>query len=223
MMVTLAAGVAHEISTPLNVIAGRAEQLEGRSTDDRSRHAAQIIAQQAGRISDVIRGFLRLARGDVPALERVDPRTVARAAVELVEHRFEKTGVSLEFGDRDDVPMVRGDARLLEQAVINLLLNACDACPRGGHVELRVETVDNDVRFSVLDDGAGISPADAARAVEPFFTTKPMDKGTGLGLAIANEIVAIHRGTLALAPRSPRGTVAAFQIPIEQRGADGRS
>ncbi len=223
MMVTLAAGVAHEIATPLNVIAGRAEQLAERTSDERSRRVAQVIAQQAGRISDVMRGFLRLARGDALALENVDPDAVARAALALVSHRFEKAGVAIHRSGPVALPMIRGDERLLEQALVNLLLNACDACERGGHVELNVDRDEAGVRFAVLDDGSGISPADAARVVEPFFTTKPMDKGTGLGLAITNEIVAIHRGTLHLDPRVPRGTVAAFIIPVEHGEIDDRT
>lgn len=110
---------------------------------------------------------------------------------------------------------MRGDARLLEQALVNLLLNACDACRRGGRVTVGVATDGASVTFTVTDDGAGIRPEHAARVLEPFFSTKPSDQGTGLGLSITKEIVAIHRGTLALEPGAPQGTRATIRVPTE--------
>jgi signal transduction histidine kinase len=94
------------------------------------------------------------------------------------------------------------------------LLNACDASPAGGTVKIAVEPGTSEVAFVVTDDGDGITPADAARAIQPFFTTKPAGKGTGLGLAIVNEIASTHRGSLAIGPRSPRGTRASITLPI---------
>ena len=116
------------------------------------------------------------------------------------------------------MPTITGDARLIESALVNLLLNACDACALGGHVRLSVEAHDSAVRFSVVDDGSGISAQHAEKVLEPFFTTKANGQGTGLGLAITNEIVKSHFGTLSLTPRFPRGTNAVVEIP-----ADGRS
>ena len=96
---------------------------------------------------------------------------------------------------------------------MNLLLNACDACSEGGHVTLAVRAVGDRVAFVVIDDGEGITPSVAARATEPFFTTKSEDAGTGLGLAIANEIVKHHHGEFALAPRGDkRGTRATVEL-----------
>jgi signal transduction histidine kinase len=89
----------------------------------------------------------------------------------------------------------------------------CTVPPAGGTVHIEVRADDADVAFVVTDDGEGIAEADAARALEPFFTTKPAGQGTGLGLAIANEIASTHRGVLAIAPKSPRGTRASIAIP----------
>lgn len=215
-MVTLAAGVAHEVSTPLGVVLGRAEQiLERAGGDERVARGAQIILEHAARIQSVLRGFLKLARGDAPVLERIDPAAVVRGAVALVEHRFAKAGVRLGVEVPVGLPMIRGDQRLLEHAVVNLLLNACDASLRGGTVAIHARAEQSCVAFCVEDEGVGIDPANVARVMEPFFTTKPAGQGTGLGLAVANEIVKIHRGTLAFAPRSPRGTTATVRVPIE--------
>ena len=206
-MGALATGVAHELSTPLGVIVGRAEQLQARldPADEKSRRAASDILAQSERIDRVMRGFLGLARGAAPALEKTAPADVARHATELVAHRFAKAGVELASRLDEPAPSISCAPQLLEQAVVNLLLNACDACEKGGRVELSVVAERQRVGFVVTDDGEGITPERAERATEPFFTTKPEGKGTGLGLAIANEIVKHHRGdALARAARGPR-------------------
>jgi two-component system NtrC family sensor kinase len=212
----MATGIAHEVSTPLGVIIGRAEQLLPRvAQEERAQRALTTIIDQAHRINQVVRGMLALARGLTPTLEHVDPGRVARAACELVSHRFAKAGVELQLEIAPQLPQIACEPGLFEQVLVNLLLNACDACVRGGHVQLEVCVVHERVALIVLDDGAGISPLAAARATEPFFTTKPDGQGTGLGLAIANEIIKHHHGTLALGPREDRahGTRAAVELP----------
>ncbi|MFT3776475.1 MAG: HAMP domain-containing sensor histidine kinase [Minicystis sp.] len=215
MMGTLAMGIAHEVSTPLGVIAGRAEQLSSRVADDeRAARAVQAILEQTDRIRRTIRGFLDLVRGESPALGDTLPSTVLVGAVALVEHRFNAAGVTLTTDVAAGLPAIHCDAAMLQQAIVNLLLNACDACERGGHVEARARSDGERVAFTVTDDGAGITPEAAARATEPFFTTKARGQGSGLGLAITSEIVKMHRGTLSLIPASPRGTCASVIVPV---------
>jgi signal transduction histidine kinase len=207
----LATGIAHEVSTPLSVISGRAEQLLPKlENDERGKRAALAILEESRRIDEVIRGFLGLARGRSPSLVHVDPEQCVNVARDLVEHRFAKAGVSLELNVDPGLRKVACEPRLFEQVLVNLLLNACEACDAGGHVELRVVSGGDRVAFVVTDDGAGITPANAARATEPFFTTKP--EGTGLGLAIASEIVKHHNGTLVVSPRK-HGTRVTVELP----------
>ncbi|HUJ27758.1 MAG TPA: HAMP domain-containing sensor histidine kinase [Myxococcales bacterium] len=221
-VITLASGIAHEVATPLSVIVGRAEQLQARANgDERAGKALQTILDQTERIREVIRGFLGLARGTPLALASVPPRSVVAGAVDLVEHRFSKARVSMESQVDAGLPDVRCDQRLLEQALVNLLLNACDASRAGGHVQVQAARRNGNIEFSVTDHGEGISPAVAARATEPFFTTKG-EGGTGLGLAIANEIVKTHRGTLSIEPQ-PQGTRVSFQIPLAPKDAEARA
>ena len=212
---TLAIGVAHEISTPLGVIAARAEQLQSKvSGDERLAGAVASIASQAERIRQVIRGLLGLARGDAPSAERIDPRAVVEGALALVRHRLDSAGVPVAESITGGLPVVMGDEKLLEQAVVNLLLNACDACrPVGGGISVKAAQDGAEVTILVEDSGVGISSADAERALEPFFTTKAREGGSGLGLAIAREIVSNHRGTLTLAPMPGRGTRATIRLP----------
>ena len=213
-MGALATGIAHEVSTPLGVILGRAEQLLPKQSDERARRAVETISEQTERIFAVIRGFLALARGGQPALQHCDPVALAEAAVGLVEHRYEKTGVRLSTEFAAELPRVACDARLFEQVLINLLLNALDASIGGSSVSISVHGDGERVAFVVMDTGVGISPEVAERATEPFFTTKPEGKGTGLGLAIANEIVKHHCGTLSLTPgMAGRGTTVSVELP----------
>jgi signal transduction histidine kinase len=130
-----------------------------------------------------------------------------------VQHRFAKADVRLVTDAPPDVREIRCDRALLEQAIVNLLLNACDACDPGGHVELAVRADGERVAFVVTDDGVGIQAENAARATEPFFTTKPAGAGSGFGLAIASEIAKSHRGELSIAPNAGRGTRACLEIP----------
>ena len=215
IMGTFAMGIAHEVSTPLGVIVGRAEQVLARvAGDERAANSTRIILGQADRIQSLIRSFLDLARGGPPALARVEPGLVAASAVALVNHRFAKADVALRADIPPDLPPIQCDRGLMEHAIVNLLLNACEACVAGGVVELVARTEGQNVAFVVCDDGSGITDENAARATEPFFTTKAEGKGTGLGLAITSEIVKSHRGTLSIEPRSPRGTRACVQVPV---------
>jgi two-component system, NtrC family, sensor kinase len=228
---TLAIGVAHEIATPLGVIAARAEQLAARAEqlapreDDRTRRGVAAILEQVTRIDQVVRGLLGLARGDAPAGEGVSPAAAVDAAVGLVAHRFAKAGVPLGRELAPDLPLVSGDARLIEHALCNLLLNACDACRGGGAVTVRAaarqDPPNRQVVFTVADTGTGISKADLDRVVEPLFTTKPAGEGTGLGLALAREIAASHRGGLMLAPGPEGGTVVTIWLPAATSAAAG--
>jgi signal transduction histidine kinase len=212
---TLAMGIAHEVATPLGVIVGRAEQLLGKlQGDERSASGVRAILAQADRIQQVMRRFLDMARGAPPSLDRVDPATVVRAAAAAVEHRFARARVSLDADVPPSMPAIQCDRDLLEQAIVNVLLNACEACAEGGHVEMAARVDAEQVALVVRDDGAGISVENARRASEPFLTGKPGGGGSGMGLAIASEIVKCHRGGLTIEPHPERGTRALIEIPI---------
>ncbi|HJU83419.1 MAG TPA: ATP-binding protein [Holophagaceae bacterium] len=213
-VLTFAAGVAHEISSPLGVITGRAEQLlERGQEDERSRRVAQTILEESHRINRTVRRFLDLARGGEPVIQVLDPRNLAMASAGMVSHRFQSAGVALTTEVPERLPQLRGDGTLLEQAVVNLLLNACDACAAGGEVRLAVEALPQAVCFMVEDNGQGIPPDLLARITEPFFTTKLSGRGHGLGLAITQEILKMHRGSLVIEPRPTGGTRALIHLP----------
>ncbi len=222
---TLAIGVAHEIATPLGVIAARAEQLGPRADDERTRRGLAAILDQVKRIDEVVRGLLGLARGDAPASDGVSPVAAVDAAIGLCAHRFAKAGVPLSREVAPELPLVSGDGRLIEHALCNLLLNACDACRGGGAVTVRAvarqEPPDRQVVFTVADTGSGISKADLERVGEPLFTTKPVGEGTGLGLALAREIASSHRGGLTVGLGPDGGTVVTIWLPAAAAAVAG--
>lgn len=213
-MLTFAAGIAHELSTPLGVIAMRAEQLEEHVEDERARRGAHAISEQVGRIREHARRFLAIARGAAPLRERFPAGEVLRHAAAWVRHRFEAAGVALVVTPADDLPWIHGDARLLEHALTNLLLNACDASSPGEAVELAASCERATLTIEVRDRGVGVDP-DLLAGIRPFFSTKAEGEGTGLGLSIASEVMRMHRGALALSARPGGGTRAVLTLPAE--------
>lgn len=213
-MAAMSTGIAHELGTPLSVIVGRVEQVLGRvGTDERSQAALRIVLDQVERIQRIARGSLALARGESPHLVPTPPSLVAKRAVDLVRHRFDKAEVELVSQIEERLANIACDASLLEQALVNVLLNACQATPKGARVSLDVHADEDRIVFVVEDEGAGIPDSVAERAGEPFFSTKREQGGSGLGLTIAREIVKHHGGELVVARReSGRGTRATIAV-----------
>lgn len=214
-VLTFAAGLAHEVATPLGVIGMRAEQLGAHAEEDRDRRAARAVSEQVQRITESMQRFLAIARGGAARRERFAALEVIGETITRVQHRFDRAGVPLRTEFRGDPPLLHGDARLLEHALTNLLVNACDASPAGVEVLLTATYEADELRIEVCDRGSGMDPAQAARAVEPFVSTKPEGEGHGLGLAIASEVMRMHRGSLSLEARVGGGTCAVLRLPAE--------
>jgi signal transduction histidine kinase len=164
-------------------------------------------------INRTIRRFLDLARGGTPRAEEYGVQDLARAAATMVEHRFQKAGVTLVQDVPSGLPAMRGDFQLLEHLLVNLLLNACDASSQGAKVEIRAHAEAGRLALEVQDQGKGIPAELAERVLEPFFTTKPQGQGSGLGLAIAREIAHMHRGELQIERIQPKGTRIRVELP----------
>jgi len=217
----LSSGIAHEISTPLAVIAGKIELLlTVTKGQDRVTSALSMVANQVDRIDTIMRGFLAFARGDAPLLVQREASEIAQTVVQLVAHRFVDSGVALEHKPCTYAPMIIAcEPALFEQSLINILVNACDASAKGSRVIFSVNCDEENVYFRVSDEGVGIPESVIARVTDPFFTTKSSKGGSGLGLAIAKEILAHHRGSLTFELRqiteskTQPGTRVTVQIP----------
>lgn len=212
----LSIGVAHELATPLGVIAARVEQLSRAvKGDERAERALVAISEQVQQMKLVMQGFLGLARGEPPKVSPTAPARLVEDSAVSVQHRFNHANVTLEANSSDSLPVVELDATLIRQALANLLINALQASAPGARVILRATAGEGALSLTVEDEGAGIGVEVARRAKEPFFTTRAQTGGTGLGLAITNEIVRHHSGTLTLGRRSVgNGTIACITLPL---------
>lgn len=218
----LAAGLAHEVGTPLGVIAGRAQMIaSGEVLQREALDSARIVAEQAKRISGIVRQLLDFARRRPPEMTTVDLRALARSTAELLEPMARKQGVALELAPEEPAGRARGDAGQLQQVLTNLVVNALQATPRGKKVELSVRAAKDPegwVAVAVQDQGSGISPEVRDHVFEPFFTTKDVGEGTGLGLSVAHGIIEEHGGTIEVDTEVGRGSCFTIRLP----GAEGR-
>jgi two-component system NtrC family sensor kinase len=228
----LAAELAHEIGTPLNVVAGRAEGLERLlPADHPGRRHVQLIRSQTDRLGEVVRSLLDYSRPRRPALaqEAVTP-VVARAAELLLDH-FRAKDVRVRLELPPGLPPIRGDAGQLRQVFLNLLLNALDAAPRGSFVRVTVgpEPVlagegrlaisrgaapDDALALHVVDHGPGIPPDRLPHVFQPSFSAKRSEQGLGLSLPIVEDIVRAHQGAIEVATVPGRGTEVTVWVPL---------
>ncbi|HET9793338.1 MAG TPA: ATP-binding protein, partial [Thermoanaerobaculia bacterium] len=209
----LAAGVAHEVNTPLAGISSYAQMLLADTDRADPRYAIlKKMERQTFRASRLVGNLLEFARGRHGTHEPIDVGRVLRDAIESSEPAFAPRGVRVETRGLEASLPARGDARELEQVFVNLLINGRDASPDGGVVQVSAAAENGRWRIDVADRGKGLTEEEARRAFEPFFTTR-QSGGTGLGLTIAREIVERHGGELRLAPRAEGGAVATVWLP----------
>jgi signal transduction histidine kinase len=215
----LAAGVAHELGTPLNVITGRVKMLRKRDADPAvSEDYLAIIAEQAERIASIIRQLLDFTRRRGPKVTAADLLAISHTIVRLVTPIAARKNVQVRVVS--DTPVLAlGDVVQLEQVVSNLVVNAIHACSDGGHVELACglrETPDEPARafVRVSDDGHGMDDATMERIFEPFFTTKEVGQGTGLGLSVAHGIVEEHGGLVSVESKPGQGSTFSVFLPM---------
>jgi signal transduction histidine kinase len=198
----LASALAHEVGTPLNIISGRAESLlKTLAADDPAGEDLRAIIGQIERISRTISSLLDTVRPRRPQLRSTRLPDVFDPLLPLLRHAARQREVTLE-ASVGDVPPLLADAGQLQQVLINLVVNALEATPAGGHVRVRASRQErggrDGVEIAVADTGSGIAADHLGRVFEPFFTTKPHGQGTGLGLAICREIVRGHGGDMGI-------------------------
>jgi signal transduction histidine kinase len=203
----LSAGIAHEVGSPLAVIRGRAEQLL-RTVDAGEPRAEdlRVIIKHIDNISSTIRRLLDFSRRQAVAPRPVALATAVTRARGLLQWKLEAKSLQLEARLEDDLPMLSADPDQLEQVLVNLLLNACDASTPGATVHLEGRAAGRAVRIEIADTGSGIAPEDMNSVFDPFFTTKKRGEGTGLGLTIVAGVVRNHGGDISLESAPGAGT-----------------
>src|SRR5581483_9056674 len=172
------------------------------------------ILAQVDKVSTTIRQLLDFSRTRPIETAAVTPAQALGSAAALLEHRFRHAKVALAVDAPLTVAAVAADVGQLEQVLVNLLMNACDACAAGGHVTARAALHGDRVAIEITDDGSGIAAEHLPHVLDPFFTTKKRGQGTGLGLTIAADIVKNHGGTFEIDSAVGRGTTVRVLLPV---------
>src|SRR5271165_5008549 len=214
----LAAGVAHEVNTPLAVISTYAQMLAKQiSGDDQKSKLLEKIAKQTFRASEIVNSLLNFSRTSSTDFVELDVNRVIKETVNLIEHQLQKAAVEVQLNLDAGLPLVKANAGKLQQVFLNLFLNARDAMPFGGVLSVRTSADEGVAHIYVSDNGEGIAPENLARIYDPFFTTKGAKKGTGLGLSVTYGIVREHSGSIEVESLPGKGTQFSLELPLARK------
>jgi signal transduction histidine kinase len=215
----LAAGVAHEVNTPLTGISSFTQMLlDGADPADPKTLLLEKIEKQTFRAAKIVNGLLALSRPGTGDSERtsVDLNSVITDVFSLLEHQFAVGSIKVRRELSASPAVVPGIEHQLQQVFLNLFLNARDAMPRGGWLSVSTRLDGDCAVAEVADTGSGIPSEQLARIYDPFFTTKAIGRGTGLGLSISYGIVREHQGSIRCDSAMGQGTRFTLTLPLEQ-------
>jgi PAS domain S-box-containing protein len=214
----LAAGVAHEVNTPLAVISSYSQMLRKEISPEDSRFKLlEKITKQTFRASEIVNNLLNFSRTNATEFTEVDIHQVIRDTIALLEHQLRSGRIRVEQELGAEYPMTLGNAGKLQQVFLNLFVNARDAMPEGGGLRIITDTVNSKIEILVQDTGTGISREHIKKIYDPFFTTKAPGKGTGLGLSVSYGIVQEHGGTISVESKPGAGTSFRLELPLVRK------
>ena len=216
----LAAGVAHEVNTPLTGISSYIQMLLSEFDSGDARAAIlRKVESQAFRASDIVNSLLNFARGGDQAFHPIDLNSAVEESMALFEPHLHNTHIQIERDLAPHLPPVWGIRREIQQVVVNLLLNARDAMPRGGRIRLGTRQTEAGVELQIADTGRGIPAESLHRIYDPFYTTKGVGRGTGLGLSVTYGIVRKHSGSIDVESAPEHGTIFTIALPATEEPA----
>ena len=214
----LAAGVAHEVNTPLAVISNYIQMLAKQMPEGDPRHSIiDKIVKQTFRASEIVNNLLNFSRTGPGELADVDLNRVVEETLSLVAHPLKASQIQVVKQLTEGIPPVRGSANKLQQVFLNLFLNARDAMPSGGMLEVRSAVHNGSVEVEVADTGNGITREHIHKIFDPFFTTKTSGRGTGLGLSVSYGIIKEHAGKIDVRSTPGRGTSFHVEFPAVRK------
>jgi PAS domain S-box-containing protein len=213
----LAAGIAHELNTPLNSVLGSSELLlERADLEGRDRERLESIVRQARKASDIIQNLLDFAGQTGSLRDWADVNQVARDSLTLLRQRLENGGIILVEEYAADLPVLLLDASRMKEVFLSLAINALQAMPDGGRLTVRSEQRGDRVAMTFADTGEGIPSDVLPRIFEPFYTTRPVGQGTGLGLSVSLGIVQEHGGSMQAESEPGQGATFVVWLPVER-------
>lgn len=223
----MAAGVAHELNSPLTGIVTFAHLMLQRIPPENkmNREDLEVIIEQAERCSKIIKGLLGFSRA-LPA-EKSDIRIndTIRHVIDMVKNQAKFHNIKIITNLSPDLPEIKGDASQLQQVYMNLLINAADAMNDRGEIRIATRMIKKDgvdyIEIEFTDNGPGIPEEYMGRLFEPFFTTKPVGKGTGLGLSVSHGIVRKHGGHIIVKSKVGEGTTFLIRLPVRHESKEG--
>jgi len=217
----LAAGVAHEVNTPLAVISTYAQMLAKQMAEDAPQKTLILdkIAKQTFRASEIVNSLLNFSRTASTSFGEVNLNRVIQETLSLLEHQFQKADIRIRSDLQASLPPIHGNTGKLQQVFVNLFVNARDAMPGGGTLEVRTWRDPAGVKVEVADSGHGIAPEHLHRIYDPFFTTKSLHKGTGLGLSVTYGIIQEHGGSIEVTNRPDGGACFLLELPVYRAAA----
>jgi two-component system, NtrC family, sensor kinase len=214
----LAAGVAHEVNTPLAVISSYSQMLRKQIGPQDSGHKLlDKITKQTFRASEIVNSLLSFSRTNATEFSDVAIHQVIGDTLSLLEHQLKSARIRIDYQPPPDNPVMLGNPGKLQQVFLNLFLNAKDAMGDGGELRIRVGIVDSRVEIIVSDTGMGISRDNVKKIYDPFFTTKIAGKGTGLGLSVSYGIVQEHNGFISVESKLGSGTSFRLEFPLARK------
>ena len=214
----LAAGIAHQLNTPLGSILLSAQMLEDSTCDEDQADDIRRIIRQTEQCRGIIKGLLNFARPTGSERSRVSLVECLEETIFLMEKKLKVAGVEVAV-DAVTEPWVYGNRNELSQVFFNLMANSLDALPEGGHIGVSIVDADpGELRMTFSDDGEGIPAAQHDSVFLPFFTTKDYGKGTGLGLSIVARIVHEHGGRIEMESKPGKGTTFSLWLPRAREG-----
>src|SRR6267378_1921907 len=214
----LAAGVAHEVNTPLAVISNYIQMLAKQMPEGDPRQSIiDKIVKQTFRASEIVNNLLNFSRTGAAEAADIDVNRVVEETLSLVAHPLKSSHIQVMKQLGEPLPAVRGSANKLQQVFLNLFLNAPDAMPSGGMLEVRTTAHNGSVEIEVGDTGAGIPREHIHRIFDPFFTTKANGRGTGLGLSVSYGIIKEHSGKIDVRSTPGKGTSFHVEFPAVRK------
>ena len=214
----LAAGVAHEVNTPLAVISNYIQMLAKQMPEGDPRQGIiDKIVKQTFRASEIVNNLLNFSRTGAPEASDIDVNRVVEETLSLVSHPLKTSQIQVVKHLGEPLPPVRGSANKLQQVFLNLFLNARDAMPGGGMLEVRTAAHNGSVEIEVVDTGSGIPREHIHRIFDPFFTTKANGRGTGLGLSVTYGIIKEHSGKIDVRSTPGKGTSFHVEFPAVRK------
>jgi two-component system NtrC family sensor kinase len=214
----LAAGVAHEVNTPLAVISNYIQMLAKQLPSGDPRHQLiEKVVKQTFRASEIVNNLLNFSRTGAAEFTEVNLNAVVEETLSLVAHPLRTARVQVLRNLQQELPPMLGSNNKLQQVFLNLFMNARDAMPSGGIVEVRTASNNGSVEIEITDSGSGIPREDLHRIFDPFFTTKSSGRGTGLGLSVSYGIIKEHAGKIDVRSTQGKGTTFRLEFPAARK------